>query len=300
MAIHRSFVTPKLGAFRLYYTTFIRDDDSALTPLSDRAHRHYLPSSERITATCYATSSDGFHWEKPDLGLVEFDGSRANNILLKNAHGTSVLYDPTEQDPAKRYKLITKMEYSHWNTWVGVAFSRDGIEFSAPQRWPLHNPAADTHNYVFKDALSGHYILITRVWKDGLRIVAKCNSPDFLNWSEPREIVRGNGFENQIYSMPVFSWANIYLGLASIYHEGDRLDTDFDTVDLTLLYSTDLEHFDWVEPGANLITRGGGLYPNEYGIVAASTQAHLWKLMENSAFTIWVEMDVILTLERLD
>ena len=36
---------------------------------------------EHTTYTCYATSSDGVHWEKPDLGLVEYHGSTANNLI---------------------------------------------------------------------------------------------------------------------------------------------------------------------------------------------------------------------------
>lgn len=253
---------PENGTFKLYYTTFIKDDDSALTPLSERLRRHYTPSTERVTATCFTTSKDGVHWEKPNLGIAEFEGSCANNIILKNAHGTSVLYDPDDPDPSKRYKLITKMEYSRENNWMGVAFSRDGIEFGPLQPWPKHNPRADTHNFAFRDLRTGRYALITRTWKDGLRIVAKSESTDFLNWSRPREIARGIGFEKQIYSMPVFPCANLYLGLASIYHDGDCSAPDFDTVDLTMLYSSDLEHFDWIEPGARLIERGPGSYPD--------------------------------------
>jgi hypothetical protein len=28
---------------------------------------------------CYAVSEDGLHWEKPNLGLVEYNGSKENN-----------------------------------------------------------------------------------------------------------------------------------------------------------------------------------------------------------------------------
>lgn len=31
---------------------------------------------------CFAESTDGIHWEKPELGLVEFEGNRKNNILI--------------------------------------------------------------------------------------------------------------------------------------------------------------------------------------------------------------------------
>ena len=33
--------------------------------------------------TCYAESKDGIHWRRPELGLVEFQGSKKNNIILK-------------------------------------------------------------------------------------------------------------------------------------------------------------------------------------------------------------------------
>jgi hypothetical protein len=62
---------------------------------------------------CYAESDDGIHWRKPELGLVEFNGSKKNNICLVEPEQSSlsrvddyltVLYEPTEPDPAKRYK----------------------------------------------------------------------------------------------------------------------------------------------------------------------------------------------------
>ena len=30
---------------------------------------------------CYAESKDGIHWQKPELGICEFNGSKANNII---------------------------------------------------------------------------------------------------------------------------------------------------------------------------------------------------------------------------
>ena len=32
--------------------------------------------------TCYAESTDGIHWEKPDLGLYEVMGTKKNNVVL--------------------------------------------------------------------------------------------------------------------------------------------------------------------------------------------------------------------------
>ena len=32
---------------------------------------------------CYATSQDGIHWEKPELGLIDFDGSKQKMFRQK-------------------------------------------------------------------------------------------------------------------------------------------------------------------------------------------------------------------------
>lgn len=62
----------------------------------------------------YANSSDGLHWEKPELGLFDFKkagfpnfahlGTR-NNILVEG-DGVGIYYDVHDPDPARRYKAI--------------------------------------------------------------------------------------------------------------------------------------------------------------------------------------------------
>ena len=39
-------------------------------------------SNEHPGFCCYAESDDGIHWRKPALGLHEFKGSKANNIVF--------------------------------------------------------------------------------------------------------------------------------------------------------------------------------------------------------------------------
>ena len=62
---------------------------------------------------CYATSHDGSHWEKPDLGLVAYQGSTDNNIiprenLICGLYG--MFYDVHEADPAKRFKGMKRAQ----------------------------------------------------------------------------------------------------------------------------------------------------------------------------------------------
>src|SRR5881409_645050 len=55
---------------------------------------------------CYATSKDGIHWDRPELGFVEFEGSKRNNLLAGGGFG-SLFKDAREKNPARRYKLAT-------------------------------------------------------------------------------------------------------------------------------------------------------------------------------------------------
>ncbi|SVD66079.1 uncharacterized protein METZ01_LOCUS418933, partial [marine metagenome] len=74
----------KAHRFRLYYTNWI--DGRALV--------------------CAADSSDGVAWEKPSLGLVEFDGSTDNNITNCPADELALLWDPHESDASRRWKRV--------------------------------------------------------------------------------------------------------------------------------------------------------------------------------------------------
>ena len=60
----------------------------------------------RSFGVCYATSKDGIHWEKPELGLIDFNGDTKNNTVIVYMHGVAVIKDLHETDPQKRYKAI--------------------------------------------------------------------------------------------------------------------------------------------------------------------------------------------------
>lgn len=100
-------------------------------------------------ACCIAESDDGITFERPDLGLKDWQGSRTNNIFMHgrsnpalgdvaHSHGTidSARIDPSE-DPAYRFKAAVWMgRDSEGFGGHGVAFSPDGM------RWTpyAHNP----------------------------------------------------------------------------------------------------------------------------------------------------------------
>ncbi len=98
------------GKFRMWYLGMIQKE----------LERGQAPGWWR--PMCYAESTDGVHWTKPDLGLVELKGSKHNNICLIEGDPDSltrvddflsVLFDPSDPDPARRYKsaYIAHMPY---------------------------------------------------------------------------------------------------------------------------------------------------------------------------------------------
>ena len=239
--------------YRCYYTLFIEDEDSRLADLQERGRRDYIPRPDRAPGLAYAQSRDGIHWEKPSLGRVQWHGSTENNLIFAYAHGTGVMIDERDPDKSRRYKMVTKMDQPGTQAYMAVSFSSDGLDWCDPIPWPEYNPPADSHNLPFWDEEQNCYALLSRIWKDGIRITTLSRCKDFLHWSEPQETLRGNGFENQIYAMPAFRWGNLYLGLASMIHEGDRLTEDFDCVDLELAWAADPAKFDFVAAGQHLI-----------------------------------------------
>lgn len=70
---------------RLDYATILFDGDKYVM-----YYRAINPKSISHASHCYATSLDGIHWTKPDLGLVEYDGDSHNNIISDAFMGISV------------------------------------------------------------------------------------------------------------------------------------------------------------------------------------------------------------------
>ncbi len=254
------------GLFKCWYKSFLRDRDSNSTPLAERPQVPYTGGG-REEGVLYAESTDGIDWRKPELGLIEFAGSRSNNIVLSRAahgiHAGGVLKDPREPDPARRYKFI------HLNARarrMASCFSADGLTWSQPVRWPDHGAVGDTHNNAIRLPGSGRYVCITRGWSDGayrgLRTVLRSESDDFLRWSPPVEILRGADAHDQIYSMPITAYGDLFIGLPAVFHKGDEAAVDWDTVDTELAISADTAHWRRICPGQPLIPRGAGSYPD--------------------------------------
>lgn len=231
--------------------------------------------SSRETGLCYAVSEDGVTWEKPELGLIDFEGSTANNLVMRECHGAGVLIDENEADPARRFKMLfktqehrTKAQWEEGIMWLKTAASPDGLRWSLlPYDMPKYTyKQADTHNNVVWDVDRSMWVGITRTWDHQLtedrrarRLVARMDSRDFLKWTHPVEVFREEPEEVgrlQTYAMPTFRYAGVYLGLVMMYHTGDPADPKRDYVECELAVSPNLIHWSRVCPGESLIPLG--------------------------------------------
>ena len=85
---------------------------------------------------CYAESHDGLTWEKPQLGICEYDGSKQNNIVIQPEYPNgflddcSMIYEPDDEWP---YKLLywDSMDASPLNWGIFATRSKDGIHFES-------------------------------------------------------------------------------------------------------------------------------------------------------------------------
>lgn len=232
----------------------------------------------RSCVVCYAESRDGIHFTKPDLDLFPFnDVPRTNIVLVANGgtsdrYGNSVLHDPRNPDPARRYK----MAYFDFARDAGreypglcVAFSPDGIH------WTKHSPApllrasygefgetvpfqdevdsrpwsvplamSDALDALY-DAKRGVFAIYGKMWIDGpdggmafKHGMGRTESRDFIHWSRPRLIAAPDDLDRphvEFHTSPVFPYADRYFSHCQILDRG----TGGGVIDIELMVSRD-------------------------------------------------------------
>ncbi len=210
----------------------------------------------------YARSDDGVHFERPELDLVEYEGSRCNNRLPTPAgfaHDKTVICDRRAEDPARRYKMVY---YSVGG--VGVAWSPDGLRWTAHDQNPVIRPTGDGSQCPFWDERLGRWVMYVRPdgrhtrrhWRnhgvpyDGsvfpTRRVGRSESLDFETWLHIDEVLtpdQRDGAGTEFYYMLVLPYQCGYVGFLNVYHEwtGDpaALDGANYTLDTQLTFSRD-------------------------------------------------------------
>lgn len=177
---------------------------------------------------CYAESDDGIHWRKPDLGIVEFEGSKQNNIVLATGRIDKVEADPghiavfrddNPDAPAEsRYKAIIR---SRKPNGLLPFQSADGLHWGPMSNGPVITYGAfDSQNLAFWDPIRGEYRAYFRFFNEGRRDILTATSPDYVTWSDPQPLVYPGAPPEQLYTnqiKPYHRAPHIFIGFPTRY-----------------------------------------------------------------------------------
>ncbi len=237
----------------------------------------------------YAESDDGVQWERVRLGLVDWNGSKENNIIPGFRHSARIFKDEGDPDPKRRYKA-----FYFWNAGELLEMARtgkygkqfdprgeiypmelftspDGVHFEQHEgevRFPGQavKPLSVIPQSVFRDDAEsdpgkrykayGFSSLNLR-----RRGASYMFSPDAQHWTAHAELpvidplVRGtpptaSGPTNQVHDTVCFPYEGYYLALYQDQNEPGNMPIE-------LAVSRDGETFRHIKPGSKVIAVGG-------------------------------------------
>lgn len=227
------------------YVTILRDGD---------IYRMYYqvwpgyPDENTGIDVCYAESRDGINWERPNLGLYEFEGSYDNNLIIRDICDN--IYVMKDENPAcppeHRYKAVLegglRAETPSGCHRLMCMTSPDGIHF---KNYGIISEgyAYDSQNTLHWNRHTGKYYCYFREtrdrdyepnpnWKEirvrGIRVM---ESEDCLNWSEPISLDYMGGEDYPLYTNCVSAYPyddRYYVGFPTRYVERKEWNANYD------------------------------------------------------------------------
>ena len=205
-----------------------------------------------------AKSRDGYHWQKPNLGLVEYDGSRDNNLVdmggqVGHIAACVVFHDPDDADADRRFKMV--FEDQRYGNRFAVAFSPDGLRWTESS----DNPVGPWFEMAGGSKIDDMYVI---AGQGGAHIPGRFRqfashiSYDFENWSAasvlglqrvdvaPRPRVLGGDAGEQIHlGAGLWNRGNLIIGFYGMWNGHPSNDRRMTTMDLGLAISNDGLHY---------------------------------------------------------
>jgi hypothetical protein len=240
------------GLYRLYYR------GSANNPRGDDRH-----TSDTPMTVCYAESRDGINWTRPNLGLVEFRGSKDNNIIWMGQEALAFapfLDTNPATPPSERFKATAATVIPGRKQYALVGFtSADGIRWTKIGEQSIipdeTTNVFDSQNVSFWDHARQKYVTFYRAQKSGTRWTKFAESAEFARW--PKESIQwfdfGSAPMEQLYTCAAKPYArapHIYVGFPNRYHPHRTSPQQFDPAknagvnDAVFMSSRDGVHWD--------------------------------------------------------
>jgi len=180
-----------------------------------------------VTATCYATSKDGIHWEKPLL-----DVQPGTNIVVKQVRDSGTVWlDYNAKNAAGRWKMFLTRHSQRTGRWhLTLRTSPDGVHWTEPVA--SSGPIGD-RTTVFYNPFRRKWIYSLRINYGGrARAYREHSDPaKGLSWS-PRDVYLWTGADRldprnpdprfrkiapQLYNLDAVAYESLLVGLFTIW-----------------------------------------------------------------------------------
>ena len=190
----------------------------------------------------YATSTDGINWEKPSLGIHEWNGSKANNIAYDPEHGYRAIYHVIRDDRSGELNSLYKGLFGFEDKELRV--SPNGFDWTSLNTSSI--PTGDESHFLFDNSI-GKYLALVKKHTAWGRSVWITSSLNFKDWDEPKLVMhsdkvdqenRFNRVQNaiddpnylspplvdsvdriaEVYQMAVMPYEGLYLGFPVLFN----------------------------------------------------------------------------------
>ena len=245
-------------------------------------------SLKRLSGVCYAESDDGLRWRRPAVGLVEFQGSRENNILQVLPEGDSVFFNVTKDshdpDTSRRYKALG-FQYSYsadldaprGGYGIGVAFSPDGLNWTKRPGLVLTTKEVTDCDCILprRDPATGKWVgfFRPRTQPKKRRFVGYSQSDDFEHWTLPRMLLTPDHSDDEwteFYGMAATAVQEWRVGCLWVFHNNPA----FSPMTTELAYSRDGRNYRRAMPRHEFVPLGPDGAPDSVMISVAAIVEH--------------------------
>ncbi len=229
----------------------------------------------------YYESADGIHWERPELGLLEWEGSKANNLILGGDllyAALSVMELPPRLSSRGRYVMLQgvvrpgRQALADHTMDQVIAYSDDGVRWMDQPENPVFHARSDTYNNLVYNPERDVFMMYRRasVNANEIRRIAYSESQDLVTWTQPTVVIAPDDLDPpMLYGMAVSRYQGVYLGtLQMFYFDVHRRHPKTHQLDAQLAWSRDGVHWDR-HPARPLFIENGPLPGYDWGMLYA-------------------------------